>query len=728
MASARSLPDDSAPADRQEPEVGRGRLPTGARLCLAWGRPRPIFALHSRSIIVVGLTQVRGDLRPMASDSPRATGQASSATRPISPRSVVGGSLLVLLVSTITPYAEYRLHSVELFQGELPLGALATLVVVLIPLQWLLGRVRPAWRFREGELLFMFVMGFAGIMVYHIGMMGLFLSMISSPDYFASPENRYDTFLLPYLPRWAIAPNGNDEMTWFYTGTPPGASIPWRVWWGPLFWWWSFFLAFLLLCGALTSILRRQWFDHEKIRFPQAEVPLALVEGAGDESGLPSVMRRRAFWYGFGLAAAVLIWNIGTYFAPIWPAIGVSQMAPISLSLGPKIGSIEIVPDPFVVGISYLVDTNVLFSVWFFYLLMKGQLALQATFGYTSTQTDPWTTGENLSGWQTLGGLFVVVLWGLWVSRAHLAAVWRRAWRCSGADGSDNELVSYRTAVMVFPLASIYVIVFLTRLGISLPVALVFFVALIFLVVGATRIVAETGMPLVGAPVTAQGITMRTFGDAGLGAQSIIGLAVTLAAFRMIEGYPMPMTMHAARLGDVAAARRRSLFVAIITGSVVAMAAMSLTTVWLAYNGGAFNFGTHHAFHQMYEAYDHMTSRIRDPFPWDGKLFAHFGAGGAFVGLLIFLRHRFGWNLLNPIGYCTATTFYHSAIWSGVFIAWAIKLIIHRLGGLSLYRRFRPFFIGLIAGHTAGGVVCLVVDWVWFPGVGHDIRTMIFFL
>jgi hypothetical protein len=265
------------------------------------------------------------------------------------------------------------------------------------------------------------------------------------------------------------------------------------------------------------------------------------------------------------------------------------------------------------------------------------------------------------------------------------------------------------------------------HLGISLGVALLFFFALVILVIGTTRIVAETGMPLVGAPVTAQGITMRTMGDAALGPQNVVGLAVTLAAFRMIEGYPMPMTMHAARLGDVASARRKSLFAAILAGSLVAMAAMSLTTIWLAYNGGAFNFGAHHAFHQMYEAYDHMTGRIRDPFPWDSKLFVHFAGGGAFVALLIFVRHRFGWNVLNPIGFCTATTFYHSAVWSGAFIAWAIKVVIHRLGGLSLYRRLRPFFIGLVAGHTAGGIVCLVLDWIWFPGFGHDIRTMIWF-
>ena len=151
-------------------------------------------------------------------------------------------------------------------------------------------------------------------MVYHIGMMGLFLSMISSPDYFAAPENRYAEFILPYLPPAAIPSNAHNEMAYFYTGLPPGQKIPWNVWLVPLFWWWSFFAAFLLVCCALTAILRKQWFDHEKVTFPHAEVTLALVKGSGEKGGLPEIMRSRLFWYGALIPFAFIVWNIISYF------------------------------------------------------------------------------------------------------------------------------------------------------------------------------------------------------------------------------------------------------------------------------------------------------------------------------------------------------------------------------------------------------------------------------
>jgi hypothetical protein len=516
-----------------------------------------------------------------AADGIRPVENSICISRPaVTVRSVLSGAALVVLVSALTPFAEYRLHSVELFQGELPLGALASLVIVILPIQWLLGRFAPRWRFSEAEILFMFVMAFAGIMVYHIGMMGLFLSIISSPDYFASSENRYTEYLLPYLPRWAIVPNDHFEMTWFYTGLPAGERLPWQVWWGPLFWWWSFFLAFLVLCGALTAILRKQWFDYEKIRFPQAEVPLALVEGAGGEKGRPQITKSSPLWAGFILAGGVLVWNVGNYFYPIWPRLDISQMAPLVLNLGPKIDSLAFVPDPLVIGISYLVDTKVLFSVWFFRLFALVQRALQVQTGYVSAQTDMWTTSDNLSGWQSLGGLFFIVFWGVWMSRAHLRTVWRHALHPERSPDTDsNELVSYRLSLILLFACSVYIVMWLCHLGLTLPVATVFFLVLVVLVVGVTRIVAETGMPLVGAPVTAQGITMRLFGDTGLGASNIAGLAVTYAAFRMIEGYPMPMTMHAARLGDAKSTPRRALFLAILLGSAAAMVVMSITTL-----------------------------------------------------------------------------------------------------------------------------------------------------
>lgn len=645
-----------------------------------------------------------------------------SGGTPITPRSVIGGTLLMALLAVLTPYAEYRMFSVELFHGELPIGALATLVVVLVPLNWLLARIRPRWRISVPELVFMFIMGFAGLMVYHIGTMGLFLSMISSPHYLASPENRYEEFIHPYLNSWVVPTNLNREMTCFYVGLPPGQGIPWGAWAIPLFWWWSLFVAFLLVCCGLTAILRKQWFDHEKVTFPQAEITLSLVEGSGEGNGLPEVMRSRLFWWGALVPFAFIVWNIVNYFTPLWPKILFSQVE-TSIYV-PYMRDTYVKPDFFTIGFAYLVDTHIVFSLWFFRILIMLQNGLYTRMGVqAATRNDLWTTFNTLTAWQCLGGLVVWILWTLWMGRRHVRAVWQRAWNPGKGADDANELLSYRTSLVCLVGGLCYLWLWLVYVGMPWYIALLFLSALVVLVIGVTRIVAESGMPFVGAPVTPQGITFRAIGDANLAPQSFVSLALSLAAFRMIEGYPMPMVMHSARLGDVVKGRRRSLFVAIFAGSVIAMVLMSLATIYLAYNGGAFNFGGHHAFKQMREAYDHIVARMQDPWPRDLTLYGHFLGGALFIGGLVFARYRFNFNALHPVGFFTAGTFYHSVSAMSFLIAWLAKVLITRIGGFHAYRKCKPFFIGLIAGQVAGAILSLVVDYFFFFGQGHDICT-----
>ncbi len=40
------------------------------------------------------------------------------------------------------------------------------------------------------------------------------------------------------------------------------------------------------------------------------------------------------------------------------------------------------------------------------------------------------------------------------------------------------------------------------------------------------------------------------------------------------------------------------------------------------------------------------------------------------------------------------------ALWLSIAIGWAIKLMLLRTGGKGVYRRARPFFLGLILGET----------------------------
>jgi hypothetical protein len=57
-----------------------------------------------------------------------------------------------------------------------------------------------------------------------------------------------------------------------------------------------------------------------------------------------------------------------------------------------------------------------------------------------------------------------------------------------------------------------------------------------------------------------------------------------------------------------------------------------------------------------------------------------------------------------------------------VFLAWLIKFIILKSGGLKLYEKGKPFFVGMLVGYTLGVTLAFVVDILWFPGQGHVVH------
>jgi len=67
------------------------------------------------------------------------------------------------------------------------------------------------------------------------------------------------------------------------------------------------------------------------------------------------------------------------------------------------------------------------------------------------------------------------------------------------------------------------------------------------------------------------------------------------------------------------------------------------------------------------------------------------------------MRFRFLWWPFHPIGYVmTNLRWILYWIWFSFFIGWLFKAVVMRYGGVSGYRRFMPFFVGLIIGEMVG--------------------------
>ncbi|OPZ08911.1 MAG: hypothetical protein BWZ10_02610 [candidate division BRC1 bacterium ADurb.BinA364] len=67
--------------------------------------------------------------------------------------------------------------------------------------------------------------------------------------------------------------------------------------------------------------------------------------------------------------------------------------------------------------------------------------------------------------------------------------------------------------------------------------------------------------------------------------------------------------------------------------------------------------------------------------------------------ILTLCRYNFAWWPIHPIGFPIAPTWGVQMSMGSIFVAWLAKTILLRLGGVSLYLKAKPFFIGMLIGH-----------------------------
>ena len=637
-------------------------------------------------------------------------------------RSVVLGLGFVIFIDWLILFAIFRLGSIYLVYGHMPVALLLPFVLLVAVVNPLLGRLRPGLALSKTELAVIFAMGLVAVVVPEFRLTGFFLGLIASPYYFATTENGWAEFLQPYMPRWLVPADTAQAMRYFYEGLPAGQPVPWSVWVVPVLWWGSFFTALFFVCLALVVILRRQWEEKERLVFPLAEVPLTMMET--EPGRLPAFMRSRAFWVGVALPLFVIGWNIVGYFQPVWPEIPLVGRHITWLRFGRDFPGIRIKFNVIVLGFAYLANLDVLLSIWFFYLLAVVEVGLLARVGLDLGSSEPWSTGYATVGWQSFGGFFFITVWGLWVARRHLRAVVRSALRPGpGSLDDSQELLSYRTAVVGLVLGLAYVVAWLHRAGLGLLPIAVFLSILLVLYVGGARIIAQSGLVYARGTMTAQNFTMHSLGTLRLGPQNLVPLALTFTFIFDGNPYFFPSLSHDARIaGRLPGLNKRALAPVLVATFLVAFLFSVAYTLYLGYRYGAYNSGAwtltgSHAF-----IYNAIIAKMRNPKPPDLGRLTFFGLGNLVAALITFMRYRFAWWPIHPVGFAITMALPVKMGAFSVFVAWLVKLVVLKVGGIGLYRRSIPLFVGLIVGYVVGIGLSLVVDGIWFMGQGHQVH------
>ncbi len=316
---------------------------------------------------------------------------------------------------------------------------------------------------------------------------------------------------------------------------------------------------------------------------------------------------------------------------------------------------------------------------------------------------------------------FIVL--SLWTARRHLKAVFSSAFR--PARGEDaGEMMSYRAAVFGLLLGLIFIICWFHRAGMEVGLACLFTLVTILFHIGVARLVADVGLAFVSVPLGAPDVLVFALGSQNLSKTALTAFAFANGLTAYGKGLFMPAVTHAAKIGDAFPAPDRRRLLACVLGAFgVSIVASVAYTLYLGYTRGAYNFDDFPFSRYSQAGFSTALAQMRNPEPPDLERLTLFGIGAVVMTALTVLRYRLTWWPIHPIGFAIASsgTYVRYTVFS-IFLAWAIKAIILRLGGVTLYRRYRPFFLGVLVGYTGGVAVSTVIDAIWFLGAGHSIH------
>jgi hypothetical protein len=534
-------------------------------------------------------------------------------------------------------------------------------------------------------------------------MQGLLMVMTHS-GWFATPENNWAIMFDKYPPHWLLV-GSKSALTGYYQGHSTLYRWPIiRAWLEPVAWWLGFIIALLFTLMCLSVLLRKQWMDHERLTFPIVQLPLEMTR-----PGL-ELFRSRLLWLGFAVAATVDIVNGLSYFYPAVPTINVANInlrTYITVHPWTAIDWMPLTFYPAVIGLSFLLPLDVLFSCWFFYFYWKLQRVISAAMAWDAIPRFPFIDQ------QAFGAYMGIVVGLLWIARRYLRQVGRRIiGRPSEVDDSE-EALSYRQAAVGMAIALAALGAFCMHAGMTPVMIAAFFVIYLALAIAVTRVRAEFGSPVHDFHMSGPDrVLPQILGSENVSRGDLSMFAVFWWFNRAYRSHPMPQQLEGLYLARRTRANARVFLWCLLAAVPVA----TISTFW-AYTHLAYTLGVGAKFWSGYgyggEAFGQLETWLTSPEGPDFKAITAMSFGFAVAAFLMLMRAQFLWWPFHPVGYAVSGSWSINLIWTPMLIAWGAKLTILRYGGLRLYRRALPLFFGLILGETVVGCGWSLVGIAW---------------
>ncbi|MDF2439988.1 MAG: hypothetical protein JWN98_972 [Abditibacteriota bacterium] len=638
----------------------------------------------------------------------------------------------------ILPVIDFKLHNTFLGAQHLPPGAVGTLIFLLVVANPLLGLIARKWRLSRNEALTVYITTlFSSLLTGHGAETQLITNLIA-PFYFATRENAWLSSLEPYVAPWMTpamwsdggkyGPIGRAAVEGWYVGLPAGAPIPWGAWLVPLGLWMIFTLTSYFMLACLSVILRAQWAEREALAFPLLRLPLEMTRDLDEGTRAPghrheeSFWRNRVLWIGVAIPFTIQSLNGLNFYFPDVPRVPLDINAGLLFTEAPwnQIGWFPMILFPMVIGVTYLLSSEVSFSLWFFYFLMKAQYMAASMMGYPSgtlAQNGALYPEKLITGYQTWGAFLMYVALIGWTGREHYNYVVKRAFRrVKAREDEKNEMFSYPVAFWGFCLSWLVMFAFTVAGGVRWDVALALWVTYVVGCIALTRVAVEGGLLSLQHQTAPLGMVARLFdsgpsrwltADAGIAPAAIFqtGFVVHTRSFLL------PSFLHGLKL-----ARDRNIAIKPLGWLIASVILVSFVVSWttcvrLGYENGGLQFNNQYWKHGNGDwamNFVRVVESAPQNLAWVNWLCLSFGA--VMTWGIVWMRGHYAWFPLHPVGYLMWGNYPSAIFWLSIFTGWLCKVVITRYGGPDAYRKIMPLFLGLILGDVAMMLFWLGID------------------
>jgi hypothetical protein len=665
-------------------------------------------------------------------------------------RAVIIGIVGAIVFAAGGRYVEAYGHGPRMVRGQMPVSVYGLLICFALLLNPLITLVRKSWRFKPSEIATILALLLSVCTIIDVGMLRFFPNMCvnliqaerTRPGWQkAEVIKRTPPSLLANGGKYSEEVVDNWVLPMGDVKTISITEVPWHAWKGPLTSW-GLVIAFSFIAViSLSVIVHRQWARKERIPYPLAEISSSLL--LEDEQGRTRIFRNRLFWFGLLIPLSIQLWNsISLWYPETAVTIPRTYSFAVLREVFPRMMEIRCATHltsatlyPAAIGLTFLVASDIGFSLGMTNIISSIVLYLLMIWGFN-------ISGEYMTGgymqWQTYGSYLGFTCMLIYIGRRYYWQSVKQA--LTFIPQPETEAAAVR-AVRIFIIAMAGLVITLTIVGLSWPVAIFASLTTMVMYVVLARLNAEAATFFYSPTWMMPGIVVGLFGLETLGppALIIVGLFAFVLSGDQFEAV-MPFVANGLKTASDTGVRVGRLGLLIGVVLIVATAIAVTTEIWSGYNNIGYSYTGPQYPTMVYNTAERLVTklqltgevdtvsswtgwqRLKHMRPEDGFLLYAAIGFGAVIGISA-LRLRWTWWPLHPLVLLAFGAWTMGRYGASFLIGWFLKALVLRLSGSAKYIELRPMMIGVVVGDLLAGFIIFVILWLYYLITGIQSPT-----